>query len=153
WNVVPYKSFAVAVVIPTGFGLDQIAFNTNPRIDLVYDGAHPVSADFGLLKLPSISGTVFTDLHQDGTLDPGDTGLGLWAVYLDANNNGQLDDGEVTTFTAADGSYSFLNLSPPTYTVRLVVPPSYYPTSPAPAPFSTVTIAVTAANPYPQIEN
>lgn len=42
-----------------------------------------------------------------------------WGVYLDTNNNGHIDPGEPWTSTDANGSFSFINLLPGTYTVRV----------------------------------
>jgi hypothetical protein len=44
-------------------------------------------------------------------------------VYLDQNDNGQVDEGERTTRTDARGEYRFDNLPLGRYTVRVVVPP------------------------------
>src|SRR5262249_28862192 len=68
--------------------------------------------------LGSISGTVTradTQAPQAGV-----------TLFLDTNGNGTLDEGEVSTTTAANGSYSFTNLavaqSGSAFTVRVVPP-------------------------------
>ncbi|MGO9113784.1 MAG: LamG-like jellyroll fold domain-containing protein [Thermoguttaceae bacterium] len=80
--------------------------------------------------LSQISGTLWNDLNDNGARDAGDPGLAGWTVYLDANGNGQLDPGEVSTTTAADGSYSFSNLPAGSYTVAEVTKPGWVETSP-----------------------
>jgi SdrD B-like protein len=70
----------------------------------------------------SISGTKFNDVNSNGVRDPGDSGLAGVTIFLDLNHNGFLDPGEPSTLTAADGSYSFTNLGPGTYSVREIVP-------------------------------
>jgi len=49
-------------------------------------------------------------------------GLGDRTVYLDSNDNGQLDRGERRTHTDATGAYKFARLEPGTYHVRQVIP-------------------------------
>ena len=53
-----------------------------------------------------------------GGQDEGEEGLAGWVMYLDANDNGQLDEEEVSVTTAGDGSYSFTGLLPGDYIVR-----------------------------------
>ena len=93
-------------------------------------GLTATGENFGDFKLGAISGTVFNDLSGTGTLAPGDPDLAGWTVYLDANNNGALDPGEVSTVTAANGTYSFTGLGPGTYNVREVAPSGWTETSP-----------------------
>ncbi len=70
----------------------------------------------------TIQGTVFNDLNANGTqdagADPPENGLAGWTVYLDQNQNGRLDPDERSTLTRADGTYTFANLAPGSYTVR-----------------------------------
>ena len=51
-------------------------------------------------------------------------------IYLDLNENGQLDGGEPTTVTDENGLYEFNDLAPGTYMVREVIPEGYQQTSP-----------------------
>jgi serine-aspartate repeat-containing protein C/D/E len=66
----------------------------------------------------TLSGTVFHDLNGDGTRDPGEDGLAGKAVYLDLDDNGNLDSGEPSTTTAADGSWSITGILPGDYVLR-----------------------------------
>jgi SdrD B-like domain/Prealbumin-like fold domain len=67
-----------------------------------------------------IKGMKFEDMNGNGIKDVGDTGLSGWTIFLDADGDGNLDGGEEATNTAADGSYSFTELSVGTYKVREV---------------------------------
>jgi parallel beta-helix repeat protein len=62
----------------------------------------------------SISGIKFNDLNGNGLLDAGEPGLGGWEIDLDFNNDGIVD---ASTTTAANGSYSFNNLTDGIYRV------------------------------------
>ncbi|MEM6312444.1 MAG: FG-GAP-like repeat-containing protein, partial [Planctomycetota bacterium] len=83
-------------------------------------------------RFASISGTAFEDLNGDGTRDPDEGPLAGVTVYLDLDDNDQLDSGEPNTLTAADGSYTFTQLEPGSYVVRQLTPASYTLTSPGP---------------------
>ena len=86
--------------------------------------------EYVLNATASIAGTVFNDLNGNGTIDPGESGLGGWTVYLDTNNNHRLDPGEPTAVTDSNGNYSFANLAPGVYHVREVVQANWTPTIP-----------------------
>ncbi len=88
--------------------------------------------DFGNHQLVTaeIHGSKWNDLNGNGKWDTGEPALSGVTVYLDANNNGVLDAGEISTTTAADGSYAFTGLAPGTYTVAEVVPAGWQQTYP-----------------------
>ncbi len=98
-------------------------------------GDNVANVDFGNFHNTSISGRKFEDENGDGS-GAGDSGLGGWTIFLDANNNGALDAGETNTATAADGSYSFTNLGPGTYVVREVNQAGWTQTTSSPAPIT-----------------
>lgn len=82
----------------------------------------------------TIQGIKFEDLNE---VEPGLAGVD---IYLDLNNNGQLDTDEPVQTTAVDnpdttdvdetGRYAFTNLLPGTYTVREIVPQGFEQTFP-----------------------
>lgn len=61
----------------------------------------------------SIAGTVYNDANKDSTFDAGDIAQSGWSVQLTGTS------GTSSTTTASDGSYSFPNKTPGTYTVTL----------------------------------
>ena len=87
----------------------------------------------------AIVGNVYQDDNHDGFRDPTEIGLAGVTVFLDANNNGILDPGELSTTTDSSGNYEFPVLSPGTYTVREVLPGGYVRTAPLPGA-STLTL-------------
>ncbi|HTQ31116.1 MAG TPA: SdrD B-like domain-containing protein [Opitutaceae bacterium] len=92
----------------------------------VADGARVVGCDFGLTQTAAgISGSVFVDSNGNGTKDSGEPSYAGLMAYLDSNNNAVRDAGEPLAMTDANGGYSFTNLAPGTYTVRLIAPPDW----------------------------
>ncbi|MCG5062029.1 MAG: DVUA0089 family protein [Limnoraphis sp. WC205] len=65
----------------------------------------------------SISGIKWNDVDGDGVLDNNESGLENWTIYLDDNQNGEFDPGEISTTTDSDGNYSFTDLDPDNYIV------------------------------------
>ena len=69
----------------------------------------------------TISGTKWHDINGDGVQNADEPGLAGWTIYLDANRNGQLDEGETFAVTDAEGNYIFEGLEvPQTYVVAEV---------------------------------
>jgi subtilisin family serine protease len=61
-----------------------------------------------------VSGQVFGDLNEDGTLNGDDVGIAGADVYIDLNQNGIFDPTiDKYTTTAGDGTYSFTAVSAP----------------------------------------
>jgi hypothetical protein len=95
-------------------------------------GVSFAARNFGNSARPGeIHGQLFLDANRNGKRDPA-TELALpgWTVYLDQNHNQVLDPGEVSTVTAADGTYSFTNLAALTLqNVTVILPPGWEPTT------------------------
>ena len=101
-------------------------------------GTNLSGKNLGNFKLVSVSGLKFNDINGDQ--DPsGDSGLGGWTIYDDANNNGQLDSGELFTTTAANGTWSFTNVGPRQFRIREVQQSGWEQTTTNPAVFSTIS--------------
>ena len=86
-------------------------------------------ADFFVFAGGDLTGTVWSDLGNDGVRDADpstgefyDPGLAGWTIYLDLNGNSILDATEPKTTTDADGAYRFSDLNPDAYEVREILP-------------------------------
>jgi beta propeller repeat protein len=92
----------------------------------------PTSAQFLLENnnTGSISGSKWNDLNENGEWDAEEPQLAGWTIYLDANDNGELDEGEISTVTDEDGNYTFTNLPIGTYTIAEELQPNWVQTSP-----------------------
>ncbi len=90
----------------------------------------------------TLSGEVFNDLNDSAGKNPKDPGIGKVTVYIDANNDGKLDNGEQSTVTAGDGSYSFNKLLPGTYVVRAVTPSGFKQSTPLKGGANNITLSV-----------
>jgi subtilisin family serine protease len=125
-------TYTVAEVLEPGWGQSYPQSNP-PRLG---NGTHTLELEadenatdinFGNYELPpgNISGSKWHDLDGDSIRDEGEPGLEGWTIYLDANQNGQLDDGELSTVTDEDGNYSFTDLPYGTYTVAEELQPTW----------------------------
>jgi protocatechuate 3,4-dioxygenase beta subunit len=86
-------------------------------------GSSCTAAASGVLPA-SISGCVYADLNNDGFMQPGEPGIANVTITL----SGVDDMGQqilVPIQTAADGTYSFGNLQPGTYTLTKTPPAGY----------------------------
>lgn len=68
----------------------------------------------------SISGTVYNDTNANGFRDNAEAPVAGRQVYLDLNGIGDFANGDPISTTDASGQYSFANLTPKNYLVRLV---------------------------------
>lgn len=69
-------------------------------------------------NLPSIYGHKYNDVNGNGVYDAAtDLPLSGWTIFIDANSNGTLDSGEISTTTNTLGEYSFLDVGPGSKTV------------------------------------
>jgi uncharacterized repeat protein (TIGR01451 family) len=95
----------------------------NDVVSAIILGENATASDytFGELRPSSLAGSVFIDANNDGVRQGGETGIAGVTITL----SGTDDLGNtvnLTTTTAADGSYSFGNLRPGTYSVMQTQP-------------------------------
>lgn len=86
-----------------------------------------------------IHGTKWSDNDGDGMRDAGEPGLAGVVIYIDEDNDGEFDQGEMSAVTRADnpttpqdetGQYAFVGIGAGSYVVREVVPAGYQQTYP-----------------------
>lgn len=109
-------TYMVREVLPATFR----ATTPNP-LTLTVANAVTTAANFGDSQTVLLSGTVFNDSNGNKTQDATEKGLAGVTVYLDFNNNGQLDSFELKTTTDANGHFKFI-VPFGTYVVRQIVP-------------------------------
>ena len=105
-----YTAASGTLTFPAGTTTQTIAIE-------VQSPASPAPATNG-----EIRGAVWEDADSNGVREVGETGLPGVTVFLDANQNGALDGGEISVATDVNGDYAFTNLTPGDYTVVQQVP-------------------------------
>ncbi|MDJ0593277.1 MAG: carbohydrate-binding protein [Pleurocapsa sp. MO_226.B13] len=104
---------------------DNDTYDSNPQIDGDYitwtgygDGDSEIYLNYSPNLAPgTIEGYKWHDLNENGLFDSNESGIEGWTIYLDSNENGQLDDGERSTVTDANGFYAFTDLQFGNYSV------------------------------------
>ena len=86
----------------------------------VTDRQDPPTVQFGMNRNTRVRGTVFDDRNASGWFDAGDAPLQNRRLFLDADNDGAFDEGELSALTDAEGLYRFEHL--PSGTLRVERP-------------------------------
>ncbi|MCA9166756.1 MAG: VCBS repeat-containing protein [Planctomycetales bacterium] len=97
-------------------------------------GQRVVDINFGNTRGGEIHGFKWLDENGNGRWDDNEPGLPGWQIYLDLNNNRQLDPNEPSTITDERGGYWFMDLPPGTYTVGEVLQSGWEQTYPGSQP-------------------
>ncbi len=109
----PAGDYEVTEILPDGWEATK-SFDSKQTATVV--ALQTTVLDFGNFSLinGSIKGTVWNDLNGDGdrNTDPltglsTEPGLEGWTVFVDANLNGVLDAGELSTSSNLQGEYNF----------------------------------------------
>ncbi len=129
-------SYAVEESLPTGGKLTPAAQTVT-----VTAGKTTSGVVFG--ELPSIKGTVFVDLNDNGKLDTSEPGLAGQTVFLNIDGTGVPDANNPSTTTDANGNFTFGTEPPGSYPVDVKLPTNV--TLSAGTPSATVTTGQTAS--------
>ncbi|TWU47692.1 SdrD B-like domain-containing protein [Rubripirellula reticaptiva] len=141
----PLGTYTVAVADQPGWFTTAASTGS---ATLVYSGGD-VTLDMGIEEnLTQISGLVYRDDDANGMWSGTEVGLGEWVIFLDANQNGQLDTGETSVLSQRDdpntpgvdetGYYSFADLPIGDHYVTIVPQTNVHATTPT---MGWVTIA------------
>ncbi|MCE2860814.1 MAG: hypothetical protein LW731_13440, partial [Oxalobacteraceae bacterium] len=123
-------------------------------VDIGGSGATSIQLSPAAIIAGSISGVKFNDLDGDGIRDAGEFGIDGVTIYLDLNNDGQLNGNDVSQITASGGLYAF-SVTPDAnksttvndpYIVREVVPEGWTQTTAPPAPLTISATTPTYTN-------
>ncbi|TKV83632.1 carboxypeptidase-like regulatory domain-containing protein, partial [Bradyrhizobium elkanii] len=143
--LIPDSDFTAAGANATSKVLLYSAFGYQGTVDGISYVQDSTFEEWSVAKInagtATISGSKLVD--ADGSLQTtGDqTHLAGWTIYIDGNDNNQLDVGEVSTTTDANGNFSFTGLAAGTYTIREVLLSGWSQLSPLSPDEFTVTVA------------
>ncbi|MGB3510252.1 MAG: SdrD B-like domain-containing protein [Microcoleaceae cyanobacterium] len=130
FNTLPPDTYVVEVVPQPGFTQTTpdpvIIVTSDEAADFVNIGSTPATP----VLQGDLIGTKFNDLNSNGNLDPGETGLANFTLYLDVNGNNVLDPTEPAAISSASGNFSFNNPPTGTYFLREVPQPGFVKTTP-----------------------
>lgn len=140
----PDEIFGTADDVPSRFGVDTFAGGGGSgafRLSGTNDSINWLGWSLTTGKQGgSVEGTIFQDTNLNRSLDQSDTRVSDIVVYADINNNGVHNQGEPSTRSKSDGTYSLL-VANGSYTVRTIIPTGFR----AVAPLSN-SYAVTVSN-------
>jgi protocatechuate 3,4-dioxygenase beta subunit len=113
-------TYAISGVAPGSYTVKVIgaagdAFSTASSESVTLASGDSATFNVGEYGPATLSGTVFVDANGNGTYGAGDSGFAGQTVQL---LNGSTVVGTATT--AADGTYSITNVTPGTYTVKVI---------------------------------
>ncbi len=136
-NVLP-GTYRIAEVQPQGYfsigaKAGSVAGQTRGAVEgpdairdiVLLGGEVCVGNDFAEAKPATLSGHVYHDADNDGTMDPGETGMAGVTLRVQYLPPGGLAPAAVEILTASDGSWSVGNLMPGEYEIVELQPAGY----------------------------
>jgi hypothetical protein len=97
------------------------------------EGTEYTGEDFANTQVAQVTGTVYIDANNNGIQDPGELLASGITVNLDPVSDGTLGAGDPSTVTLADGVFSFTGLAPGRYIVGVSAAAVGVTTQPSPA--------------------
>jgi hypothetical protein len=122
-----------SVTVQPGLGTFPMMFGNRQSGGPTYDG--------------KICGSKWNDLNGNGILDAAEPMLAGWTIYLDINNNGRWDPGELSQVTDSTGNFEFSCLAIGSYTLAEQMQPGWIQTWPGGAGTHTISILSGPAQP------
>lgn len=109
------------------------------------------TAGDGTLNSSVITGFVFNDANGDTVRQATEAGVPNITVYIDSNNSGSIDAGDIVTQTNSNGAYAFAGLSNGSKTIRLNLDPSSLLTQTFPTGLLPQIVTVTSGGTVPNV--
>jgi hypothetical protein len=125
-------TYTVQVVLQPNFVLTAPASVT--YTETVSSGQGASGLNFGAFQRVTLSGEVYNDVNGNGAPDAGEPGISGWTIDLYNSSNQFV----TSTTTLADGTFTFSNVGPGSYTVSEVPRPGYAATTATSFPASTI---------------
>jgi hypothetical protein len=125
FDLLPAGSYLVRIV-----GAPGKRASTPEQYRLRVRGDQTITRYFGRTNNILLAGLVYMDANKNGTIDNGESGMVGWTVYVDADRDGVLDDGELTALTDDLGKFQFGSLPAGSYQLRVIPQSTYRATSP-----------------------
>ena len=126
-------NYAVREIVPSGFTTttaNPVNVNLTNSNATVFFGNTSETTVVNPIITPTptptfnISGSTVNDINRNGIQDSGELGIANVTTFIDANNDGLLNPGELSAVTNANGNFLF-TLSPGNYAVREIVPSGF----------------------------
>ncbi|MFM7437007.1 MAG: Calx-beta domain-containing protein, partial [Snowella sp.] len=130
WNILQTVIVTAVDDTVTEGNHTAIINHTVSSSDTNYNGLTIPAVNVGIQDNDAeLKGTIWNDIDGNA-INNSEPKLSGWTVYLDSNNNNQLDTGETSTQTDTNGNYNFTNLRPGTYNVAQIIQTGWQQTYP-----------------------
>ena len=125
-------TYTIEQVLETGWEQSTPADSAGITVTAA-EGTEYTDEDFANTQVAQVMGTVYIDANNNGREDPGELPASGIAVDLDLEVDGTSAANGLTTVTQADGVFNFTGLAPGRYVVRVSAAALGVTTQPSPA--------------------